>query len=104
MIACDPLTLPLLGTHLIEASAGTGKTFTLAALYVRQVLTGLLPPQILVVTFTEAATEELRDRIRQRLIEAAHAFRAPPDQPPADPFKYVLCAIKPRIGRPVFSN
>ena len=86
MIACDPLTLPLLGTHLIEASAGTGKTFTLAALYVRQVLTGLLPPQILVVTFTEAATEELRDRIRQRLIEAAHAFRAPPDQPPADPF------------------
>ena len=65
------LTLPLQGRQLIEASAGTGKTWTLAALYVRVVLghgrggldQGLLPPQILVMTFTEAATAELRDRI-----------------------------------------
>ena len=78
-----PITFPLHGTRLIEASAGTGKTFTLAALYLRLVLghgeenafsRPLLPPEILVVTFTEAATEELRERIRDRLADAARIF------------------------------
>jgi len=75
------LTLPLQGIQLIEASAGTGKTWTLAALYVRLILghgwagEGLMPPQILVMTFTEAATAELRDRIRERLAQAALFFR-----------------------------
>lgn len=90
----DPLIFPLKGTHLIEASAGTGKTFTIAMLYVRLVLghggveafpgKALTPPDILVVTFTEAATKELRDRIRARLAEAAQYFRVAPDsiQPP----------------------
>ncbi|MBV2131001.1 exodeoxyribonuclease V subunit beta [Arsukibacterium indicum] len=81
----DLLTLPLRGNRLIEASAGTGKTFTIAALYLRLVLghgkaqafqRPLTPPEILVVTFTEAATQELRDRIRLRLTEAAQAFRS----------------------------
>ena len=77
----QPLSMPLGGVRLIEASAGTGKTWTIAALYVRAVLghglvQPLLPPQILVVTFTEAATQELRERIRARLVEAAAAFRA----------------------------
>ena len=66
------LTLPLQGRQLIEASAGTGKTWTLAALYVRVVLghgrggldQGLLPPQILVMTFTEAATAEFGRHVR----------------------------------------
>ena len=77
----DVLKLPLQGIQLIEASAGTGKTWTLAALYVRLVLghgwqgQGLMPPQILVMTFTEAATAELRDRIRSRLAQAAQFFR-----------------------------
>ncbi|WP_426702593.1 exodeoxyribonuclease V subunit beta [Rhodanobacter sp. Col0626] len=77
----DPLHLPLHGIRLIEASAGTGKTWTIAALYLRLVLghgdrgEPLLPPQILVVTFTKAATAELRERIRTRLGEAAAAFR-----------------------------
>lgn len=76
----QPLSMPLDGVRLIEASAGTGKTWTIAALYVRAVLghgiaQPLLPPQILVVTFTEAATQELRERIRARLVEAAAAFR-----------------------------
>ncbi|WP_152207297.1 exodeoxyribonuclease V subunit beta [Marinobacter changyiensis] len=84
----DPLTFPLQGSRLIEASAGTGKTFTIALLYVRLVLghgdiaqTGrrLTPRDILVVTFTEAATKELRDRIRKRLTEAAAAFRVGPE-------------------------
>ena len=81
----DPVDIPLTGRHLIEASAGTGKTYTLTALYVRLVLghcgpndsiqrEPLLPPDILVVTFTEAATKELRDRIRNRLAEAADCF------------------------------
>jgi exodeoxyribonuclease V beta subunit len=79
------LTFPLRGSQLIEASAGTGKTFTISALYLRLILghggadsgfgRELLPPQILVVTFTDAATQELRDRIRQRLTEAARFFR-----------------------------
>src|SRR5690554_5955257 len=87
----DAIRFPLHGTRLIEASAGTGKTYTLAALYVRLVLghgessntvgsntidsqPALLPPDILVVTFTEAATRELRDRIRARLAQAALCF------------------------------
>ncbi|CAK0780373.1 RecBCD enzyme subunit RecB [Gammaproteobacteria bacterium] len=95
--ALDPITFPLFGTRLIEASAGTGKTWTIAALYVRLVLghggsasfqRPLLPPEILVVTFTEAATEELRDRIRGRLTEAAYCFRrlAEGDSSNLDPF------------------
>ena len=91
----NPLSLPLSGMQLIEASAGTGKTWTLAALYVRLVLghgpgagpltTGLFPPQILVMTFTEAATAELRERIRARLAQAARFF-ATGDAPGADDF------------------
>jgi exodeoxyribonuclease V beta subunit len=82
--ALDPLRFPLRGSRLIEASAGTGKTFTIAALYLRLVLghgeddaafpRALTPPEILVVTFTDAATKELRDRIRTRLADAARFF------------------------------
>lgn len=73
------MTLPLHGTSLIEASAGTGKTYTIAALYLRLVLghgiaAPLRPDQILVVTFTEAATAELKGRIQLRLSEAALVF------------------------------
>jgi exodeoxyribonuclease V beta subunit len=67
----DPLTLPLHGCRLLEASAGTGKTYTLVLLFLRLLLErGLAVDQILVVTFTRAATGELRDRIRRRLREA----------------------------------
>ncbi|PPU95598.1 exodeoxyribonuclease V subunit beta [Xanthomonas populi] len=68
----DPyLELPLHGVRLIEASAGTGKTFTLATLFTRLVVErGLRIGQILAVTFTEAATQELRRRIRERLVLA----------------------------------
>ena len=78
----DPVTLPIRGQCLIEASAGTGKTFTLAALYLRLLLglgkgelnRPLGVDEILVVTFTEAATQELRDRIRSRIREARQAY------------------------------
>jgi len=88
----DPLRFPLSGSRLIEASAGTGKTFTIAALYLRLVLghdvpsakqdslptRQYTPPEILVVTFTDAATKELRERIRARLAQAAAAFLIDP--------------------------
>ena len=82
--ALRPLHFPLWGSRLIEASAGTGKTWTIAALYLRLVLghgaehgfaRPLMPPDILVMTFTRAATRELSDRIRARLIEAVQCFR-----------------------------
>jgi len=99
--ALDPLRLPLTGTQLIEASAGTGKTWTIAALYLRLVLghggaAPLLPAQILVMTFTRAATAELRERIRTRLAEAAEAFR---DRCAADDFLRDLIAEYPDAGQ-----
>ncbi|WP_028024385.1 exodeoxyribonuclease V subunit beta [Enterovibrio calviensis] len=79
-----PMSFPLFGQRLIEASAGTGKTFTIAGLYLRLLLghgmetsaheTPLTVDRILVVTFTEAATQELRDRIRARIHDARLAF------------------------------
>ena len=68
----NPLTLPLTDRRLIEASAGTGKTYTISGLYLRLLLgdenkAPLTCEQILVVTFTNAATAELRDRIRKRI-------------------------------------
>ena len=74
-MSLDPLHISLKGTQLIEASAGTGKTHTIASLYLRLVLGlhGATPrrvSEILVVTFTRAATEELRGRVRSRLFEA----------------------------------
>lgn len=61
-------TTPLHDVNLIEASAGTGKTFTLAGLYLRLILEHQLNvDQILVVTYTRAATQELRDRLRKKL-------------------------------------
>lgn len=71
----DPTSVPLTGQHLIEASAGTGKTYTIASLYLRLLLEReLTVDQILIVTFTNAATEELRERIRQRLLDVRSDF------------------------------
>ncbi|MEY4763097.1 MAG: RecBCD enzyme subunit RecB, partial [Pseudomonadota bacterium] len=80
----DILRFKFEGLQVIEASAGTGKTWTLAMLYLRLLLGAgpgdqkLMPPQILVMTFTEAATQELRDRIRRRIGEAVAVFRQLP--------------------------
>ena len=70
----EPMDVPLEGLTLIEASAGTGKTYTIANLYLRLVVErGLTVDEILVVTFTEAATAELQDRVRRRLRAALDA-------------------------------
>ena len=66
------------GRFAIEASAGTGKTYTLAGLVVRYVAEQAVPiDKILIVTFTRAAAAELRDRVRSRLSDAVVALRAP---------------------------
>ena len=57
------------GLHLIEASAGTGKTYTLSSLMVRIFLEKYLPHQVIATTFTRAAAAELKTRIRARLVE-----------------------------------
>ncbi|HIJ94568.1 MAG TPA: exodeoxyribonuclease V subunit beta [Desulfuromonadales bacterium] len=71
----EHLSVDLTGRNLIEASAGTGKTYAIACLYLRLLVErNLSPEQILVVTYTEAATEELRGRIRSRIREALDVF------------------------------
>ncbi|MFC1237293.1 exodeoxyribonuclease V subunit beta [Vibrio sp. F74] len=80
----NTMSFPLHGARLIEASAGTGKTFTISGLYLRLLLghgdqesrhtSPLTVDQILVVTFTEAATAELRERIRSKIHDARIAF------------------------------
>ena len=94
MSTVDPfLALPLDGTRLIEASAGTGKTFTLATLVTRLIVERRLRiGQILAVTFTEAATQELRKRIRERLVLAAGLVDAP-DEADAAPEAQLSRAI-----------
>ena len=75
MKSFDPLNTPLTGTNLIEASAGTGKTHAIEGLFLRLILEMRFSvEQILVVTFTKAATEELKTRIRTRLIAAQAAL------------------------------
>ena len=74
------------GVTVLEASAGTGKTYTIAALAARYVAGGTPLDQILLVTFTRMATGELRERVRDRLVAAelalARALRGVP--PPSD--------------------
>ncbi|MCG8684638.1 MAG: UvrD-helicase domain-containing protein, partial [Desulfobacterales bacterium] len=70
----DPFNLDLEQVTLIEASAGTGKTYTITTLFTRLVAMGYPVESILVVTFTEAAAAELKLRIRQRLNECETAL------------------------------
>ncbi|NOX25405.1 MAG: exodeoxyribonuclease V subunit beta [Deltaproteobacteria bacterium] len=73
----DPININLHGTHLIEASAGTGKTYAITGIYLRLILERRLAVEnILVVTFTEAACQELKDKIRARLALAHRICRA----------------------------
>jgi exodeoxyribonuclease V beta subunit len=73
----SPFEVALTGTRLLEAGAGTGKTWTIAALVLRLLLEQQVEiGRILVVTYTRAASGELRGRIRARLAEALAAFAA----------------------------
>ncbi len=79
---CGPLPSAI---TVLEASAGTGKTFTIAALAARYVAEGTPLDQILLVTFTRMATGELRDRVRERLVHTEQGLaRSLVGAPPAD--------------------
>ena len=64
---CLAIDTPLFGPHFLEASAGTGKTFAIEHIVARLLLQKIELSQILVVTFTNAATRELKLRIRSNL-------------------------------------
>ncbi len=70
------LSLDLMGTKLIEASAGTGKTYTISNLFCRFIIDGAALQSILLVTFTNAATDELKQRIRLRLKDILTLFKS----------------------------
>ena len=72
----DLVRSSLKGFNLIDASAGTGKTYTICGLVLRLLYEKKLTiDQILVVTYTEAATEDLRNRIRQKLRNALESLK-----------------------------
>ncbi|MDG6894108.1 exodeoxyribonuclease V subunit beta [Volucribacter amazonae] len=106
MQTLDPIRLPLNAISLIEASAGTGKTYTMVSLYLRLLLQAGENPfsvplgveNILVVTFTEAATEELKKKIRERISQVKQAliqYQQDKDLSPYDPFLVeLICHIQ----------
>ena len=100
MSTATPLDLfgcALAGPTLIEASAGTGKTWNICGLYLRLLLERALPVQrILVVTFTKAATAELRERIRSRIVETLAVLRG--GAAGGDPFVTALLHALRRQG------
>ncbi len=95
----NPLNLASInisGLNLIEASAGTGKTWTIAALYILLLLEKeLRPEQILVVTYTKAATAELRERIRRR-ISATLDLYSSGREPADDDLERLLMSTRPQ--------
>ena len=94
----DVFGCPLEGVRLIEASAGTGKTWNICGLYLRLLLErDLEVQQILVVTFTKAATAELRERVRERITQVLGRLegRGPES---ADPFVTELLAASRAKG------
>ncbi|MEN9654381.1 MAG: exodeoxyribonuclease beta chain [Chlamydiota bacterium] len=79
MQSFDPLApeCPLWGPHLLEASAGTGKTFSIEHIIIRMILAEVPIETILCVTFTRAAARELKERIRRTIIKAIAFLKAP---------------------------
>jgi len=92
----DILSVPLRGTHLIEAGAGTGKTFTITNLVLRLVAEEQIDiGRILAVTFTESATRELRDRIRSILSQARFLI----DSPDAKDYSVAAAVVRQAVER-----
>jgi exodeoxyribonuclease V beta subunit len=89
---CGPLPE---GVTVLEASAGTGKTYTIAALTARYVAEGIPLERLLLITFTRMATGELRDRVRERLVhteqELSRILAGAPD-PHRDPVVTLLAS------------
>jgi exodeoxyribonuclease V beta subunit len=94
---CGPLPS---GVTVLEASAGTGKTYTIAALAARYVADGMPLERLLLITFTRMATGELRDRVRERLVfceqQLARILAGAPD-PGTDPIVGLLAIGEPSV-------
>jgi exodeoxyribonuclease V beta subunit len=97
----DWRAMPLHGRILIEASAGTGKTWNIGLIYLRLLLERELPvDRILVTTFTDAAAQELRERLRRRLVETEHLLETSAlDAASAHPLESYLAALCPDHDR-----
>jgi exodeoxyribonuclease V beta subunit len=90
---CGPLPT---GTTVLEASAGTGKTYTIAALATRYVAEGVAElPELMLVTFSRAATQELRERARARLVTAEKGLANGPPFPADDELLHLLADAPP---------
>ncbi|MBO6621025.1 MAG: exodeoxyribonuclease V subunit beta [Balneola sp.] len=95
MKSLDVFNIQFNGLNLVEASAGTGKTYNITSLYIRALIDlGLSPSDILVLTFTEDATAELKQRIRSRISECIDAFKSGNAQ--NDPFLQELLKRDPK--------
>ena len=96
---CQP-ALPT-GTTLLEASAGTGKTWTIGALVARYVAEGVTKlEELLVVTFGRAASQELRERVRTQLVEAERALTDPDaPRPPSDVIDLLLATNPDELAK-----
>ena len=98
MSSVSPQLIPLNAPTLVQASAGTGKTYTITTYFVRAILErNLQPEQILVVTYTKAATAELRVRTRQRIVDAIGLLDDPPES--EDVLHGVVATAVERLGR-----
>ncbi len=82
------------GTMLLEASAGTGKTWTIASLVTRYVAEGVVPlEEMLVVTFSRAASQELRARVREQLAQAERVLAGREEADPANALLTLLLDV-----------
>ena len=89
------------GTTLLEASAGTGKTWTIAALVTKHIASGdVRLDEMLVVTFTRAASQELRERVRRQLDEAVQLLGRPDAARPRQPAARLAPRRRRRRARP----
>ncbi len=100
VVSAFEVTGPLpTGVNVLEASAGTGKTYTIAALAARYVAEGTPLDQLLLVTFTRMATGELRDRVRERLVGTERGLaRALAGETPGDAVVELLARGDARRG------
>lgn len=93
---------PLKGISLVEAGAGTGKTYNIVSLYIRVLLEKeLLPANILVLTYTEAATAELKTRLRKRLLESIQVLKGGSTD---DPFLKEIALRHREHGLPILEQ
>jgi len=85
------------GTTVLEASAGTGKTFTIANLVARYIADGVAMEQLLVVSFSRESTRELRERVRERLVSARDGLADTVTIPTYDRVLTCLAAAEPAV-------